>query len=111
MDKVHPSVVVFLAILVMDSALVERAHRLVRLRSLTSQLLSLFINLGLGAFRHPKHQEDIFHLVDLAQIILHISHGHICMTTLLCHHIEVDKRPDALESTFERYHLCAIWLP
>ena len=89
MDWVHTSVVLLLVILVTDSASLGRGHTLVYLRSLTSQVLSFFINLGLGAFRYLKLQEDIFHLVESVQIILHISHGLIS----------------------ERYHLCAIWLP
>ena len=80
-------------ILVTDSASLGKGHILVYLRSLTSQLLSFFINLGLGAYRYWKLQEDIFHLVESAQIILHISHGLMCMTTVLYHHIEVDKCP------------------
>ena len=110
-DLAHALVVRVRAILVTDLAPRGRCHTFVYQRSLTSQLLSFLINLGLCAFRYWKLQEDIFHLVKSAQIILHTRHGLICMTTVLGHHIEVDKAPNALESTFARYHLCVLWLP
>ena len=102
--------VLFFGILVPDLAPPGRGHTFVYLRSFMFQVLSFLINPPLCAFRYSKLQEDIFLLVGSAQIILHIGHRPISMTTVLCNQIGVAKGPDSLESTLEAYHLCAIWL-
>lgn len=67
-----------------------------------------WISWCLRAFRYLKLQEEIFHSLDLAEIILDICYTLFCMTTVFWHHILVDKGPDAVQSMFERYYLCAI---
>jgi len=84
-------------------------HSLPYQGSLTSDLLALLVNFGLCAFCHSKLQEDIFHHMKLVQIIFHVAYGVWGVASVLCHHIEVDERPDASESTFERYCLRTSW--
>jgi len=48
--------------------------------------------------------------MELVQIRFHIGYGVGCVASVLCHHIEVNERPDASESTFERHCLRTSWL-
>jgi len=48
--------------------------------------------------------------MELVQILFHIGYGVRCVASVLCHHIEVNERPDASERTFERYCLRPSWL-
>jgi len=48
--------------------------------------------------------------MELVQILFHIGYGVRCVASILCHHIEVNERPDASESKFERYCLGTSWL-
>src|SRR5207302_7409531 len=101
-DQVHTSVILFRMINVVDSAPFGGGNRLVHLRSLMSQLSLLLVNLGPCVFCYSVLQEDIFHLVKMVQILFHISQSLRCLASVLCHHIEVDQRPDIAESTFEQ---------
>ena len=105
MDQVHPSPVVFFAIVVTDPAPFRGGYGLAHLRSLMSYLPPLLVNLGQCTLGYSTLQEDTFHLVKSVQIIFPISYGVRCMASVLCHHTEVDERSDASESMFERYYL------
>ena len=48
--------------------------------------------------------------MELVQILLQIGYGVRCVASVLCHHIEVNERPDESESTFEWYCLRTSWL-
>jgi len=48
--------------------------------------------------------------MELVQTPFHIGYGVSCVASVLCHHIEVNERSDASESTFERYCLRTSWL-
>ena len=109
-NHVHTQFVLFVAIVITDPAPLGWGRSLPHQASLPSDLLSLLVNLGLCAFSHSKLQEDILHPMKLVQIIFHVCYGVRRVASVLCHHIEVDKCPDASESTFERNCLCASWL-
>ena len=105
MDQVHTSLVRFFPIVVTDPALFRRRHGLAHLSSLMGYLPRLLVNLGQCTLRYSQLQEDTFHPVKLVQMMFHISYGVRRVASVLCHHTEVDKRSDASESMFERYHL------
>jgi len=94
--------VLFVAIVITNPATLGWGRSLPHQASLPSDLLSLLVNLGLYAFSHSKLQEDILHPIKLVQIIFHVCYGVRRVALVLCHHIEVDKCPDASESTFAR---------
>jgi len=71
-----------------------------------SNLLSLPVNLALGAFCYSKFQEDILYLMKLVHIILHVGYGVTHVPSVFRHHMEVNQYPDASESMFERDYLC-----
>jgi len=105
MNQVHTSLVLFFAIVVMDSAPFRGSHGLAHLRSLISYLPPLLVNLGQCTLSYSKLQEDTFHSVKLVQIMFHISYGVRRVASVLCHHTGVDEGSDASESMFERNHL------
>ena len=105
MDQVHTSLVLFFSVVVTDPAPFRGGHGLAHLRSLMSYLPPLLVNLGQCTLSYLKLQEDTFHLVQLVEIIFHISYGVRCVAWVLRHHTEVDERSDASKSMFERYHL------
>jgi len=110
MNHVHTQFILFVLIVVAHLAPLGWGHVLPYQGSLTSDLLSLLVNFGQCAFCHSKLQEDIFHPMKLVEIICHVGYGVWGVASVLCHHIEVDERPDASESTFERYCLRTSWL-
>ena len=110
MDRVHPSPVLFFAIVVMDPAPVRGGYGLAYLRFLMSYLSLLLVNLGQYTLGYSKLQEDTFHLVKSVQIIFHISYGVRRVASVLCHHSEVNEHSGASESMFERYYLWSLWL-
>jgi len=110
MKHVHTPFVLFVTIVVTDSAPLGYCYSLCYQGSLTSDLLLLVINFGLCVFCHSKLPEDIFHLMKLVQIIFHVGYGVRGVASVLCHHIEINHCPDVFESTFERNCLCASWL-
>jgi len=75
------------------------------LRPIMSQLPSLRIDLSVYVFSYSKLQKDILHLVKCVPIVFHIGDCFRCVASVLRHHIEIDQRPDASESTLERYQL------
>jgi len=83
-----------------DPALLGWGRSLPYQAPLPSDLFSLLVNLGLCAFSHSKLQEDILDPMKLVQIIFQVCYGVSHLASVLCHHIEVDKWPDASESTF-----------
>ena len=110
MNHVHTQFILFVSIVIAHPAPLGWGHSLPYQGSLTSDLLSLLVKFGLCAFCHSKLQEDIFHPVKLVQIIFHVGYGVWSMASVLWHHIEVDERAEASESTFERYCLGTSWL-
>src|ERR1700743_2756910 len=105
MNQVHTSLVLFFAVAFTDPAPFRGGHGLAHLRSLMSYVPPLLVNLGQCTLSYSKLQEDTFHLVKLVEIIFHISYGVRRVASVMRHHTQVDERPDASESMFERYHL------
>ena len=110
MNHVDTQWVLFVTIVVTDPAPWGWGDSLPYQGFLKSDLLSFLVNFGLFAFSHSKLQEDILHPMKLVQIIFHVGYGVWGVASVLCHHIEVDKCPDASASMFDRNCLCASWL-
>jgi len=109
-NYVHTQLGLLVAMVIMDPAPLGWGHSLPHQASLRSDLFSLLVNLGLCVFSHSKLQDDILHPMKLVQIIFHICYRVRRVTSVLCHHIEVDMCPDASNSTFERNCLRTSWL-
>ena len=75
-----------------------------------SNLLLLLVDLGFCAFCHSELQEDVLHPMEQVQILFHIGYGVRCVASVLCHHIEVNERPDGCESMCERNWVRTSWL-
>ena len=105
MNQVHRSLVLFFAVAFMDPVPFRGGHGLAELRSLMLYLLQLPINLGQCMLSYSELQEDTIHLVILIEIIFHIRYSVRRVFSVLCHHTEVDERPDGSGSVFERNHL------
>src|ERR1700760_1540464 len=104
-NQVHTLLVLFFAVAFTDLALFRGGHGLAHLRSLMSYLPPLLVNFGQCALSYSKLQEDTFHLVQLLEIIFHISYCVRRLASVLRHHTEVDECHDTSESMFERHPL------
>jgi len=74
-DQSDTLVVLFLPIVITDSAPVGWGHSLPYLHSLTTRLLAQLISLLFRPFAYAKLQEHVLTLVELGHIFFHIKYS------------------------------------